>query len=301
MRNILLPNAINFHALKTGKNHLSLIFGIEKQDHTPMIEKDPIISKANRYLKRQDKRLIKYAQKQDQIRFEYLAKILLKKSLSFQVGSFNFKSPDWFWAWEKKNVKGIFNDTVQLAKKEAYDIFYSRTWIPKGDDPVGRPLGAPSVPWRPYLYQMLYFEDTWAEQNQLKKSWQHGGYAKRGVNTFIDDMIEREILNHKYIWEFDLKGYFNNVTHESMITALKESPNFLKEHFKKALPSKPKTYHPISKENDPALTRYEQGMGYLNANIQGPFEKTKFQGYDTFVGSHHALILRPDLSGAIIT
>jgi hypothetical protein len=176
--------------MKTGLDQLSSIFGIEKQNHEIFIEKDPVISKANRYLRRCNVRLTKYAINKESEKYEQLSKILMEKSLAFQIGNFNFKCPTWYWAWEKKGVNEIFQDFLKLNKDKAYDIVYSRTWIPKGDDPVGRPLGAPSMPWRPYLYEMLYFADLWSEHNHYKKPWQHGGFAGRGVNTFIDDMIE---------------------------------------------------------------------------------------------------------------
>jgi hypothetical protein len=120
-------------------------------------------------------------------------------------------------------MKKIYHKAVELKLRKESNIEYTRSWIPKGDDPYGRPLGAPTIPWRIYLFQQLYFIDVWVEQSGMKAPWQHGGYSGRGVNTFVDNMISSSVYRYQFIWEFDLKGFFNNILHKAMLVSLKRT------------------------------------------------------------------------------
>lgn len=223
MEKFLLPNTQYFSAIPTGKNLISNIFGIDKNNHDIFNIDEPSITKANEYLIRMDKRLIKAAKAKNSKRYLAIMNVLLKRSTTFQIACFNHKYPEWFWKSKSSTMKKIYHSAVMLKITGACTIEYTRSWIPKGLDPYGRPLGAPTIPWRIYLFQMLYFTDVWVEHSGMKAPWQHGGYKGRGVNTFMDDMINRKVFNYKYIWEFDLKGFFNNILHKAMLVSLKRT------------------------------------------------------------------------------
>jgi hypothetical protein len=86
-----------------------------------------------------------------------------------------------------------------------------------------------------------------------------------------------------------------------MIQGLQNSPSFLIDHFAKALPSRPKKYTAIAEELDPALQRYKKGIDYLSCRLEGPYEKGELHGCVSFIGPFHAMILRENLSGAIVS
>jgi hypothetical protein len=65
MKKFLLPNSLFFCAIPIGTNQISKVFGIEKKDHEIFNITDPVISRANKYLLRQEKRLIKQAKAKD--------------------------------------------------------------------------------------------------------------------------------------------------------------------------------------------------------------------------------------------
>lgn len=103
-----------------------------------------------------------------------------------------------------------------------------RTWI---ESPPGkyRPLGVSSLPWRIYLKGLTIFLE-----NNLRGSWdptQHAYMSGRGTFTCWKDIITKA-LKARDIYEYDFKGFFNNVNLDSVALGLKKIglPNFVIAH-----------------------------------------------------------------------
>jgi hypothetical protein len=107
MKKFLIPNSQYFCARPIGTNHISSIFGIEKKIHDTFNISEPTISRANKYLLRQEKRLVKQAKAKDYLRFNIVAEVLFKRSDSFQVACFNHKYPQWYWK-SKSSVMKVY-------------------------------------------------------------------------------------------------------------------------------------------------------------------------------------------------
>jgi len=244
MKKIYIPNSQYFSANPIKNNEFMEIFGIVAKEHEIENIKNVRITKANKYLKRMYKRLEYYARKTNARGFTVVATLLLKRSISFRLAAINFKWKGWFRIGTGSSAKRLSNDVKVLANTESTKLESKRVWIPKGSEEFARPLGCPTVPWRIYLWMFYYLIDTWISNNKGRAPWQHGGFSKRGPNTFFDQLIGEGFYRRNYIYEFDLKGYFNNITHKSILNALKATkiPDILKKHCQEILKARPTEY-----------------------------------------------------------
>lgn len=244
MKRIYIPNTQKFLSIPTGNNKLMEFFNLTYKEHETINMKHPKISRANAYLKRTYKRLDKLAKAQEAMRFMQVVYILLTKSEAFRLAAVQFKKPTWYYDRAGSKGKLLFRQVEQMAKKFDTEVQSKRVWIPKGDKPFMRPLGCPTETWRIYSWMFYYFLDVWSSNNQGRAPWQHGGFSKRGVNTFFNALLAEGKYKSKFIYEFDLKGYFNNISHESILATLKSInlPTILTRYFELVLKSRPTKY-----------------------------------------------------------
>lgn len=244
MKQIYIPNSLHFSAIPTGTDNFMSIFGITSKTHSYTNVRDPKVTRANKYLRRMYRRLEKNALKGRPLRFTKVALILLQKSLAFRLAAINFKWPKWFYKGTGTDAKNLLKTVLKLGTDLATNIDYTRIWIPKREKLYSRPIGSPKVPWRCYLWQWYYITDCWISNNGGRASWQHGGFSKKGPNTFFEQLIKEERHKKPFIYEFDLKGYFNNITHKSIINALNltKVPFFIVQHMKETLKAQPSEF-----------------------------------------------------------
>jgi len=215
-----LPNTTFFSAIPTGNNSLTEIFNLQSKNHEYFNIEHARINKANKYLKKTYRRLYRLASNMETERFMFLADKLLRRSVSFQAVAFHIKYDKWYSNFKASTIKAIWWDVEEFKTQYNTQVKFKRIFIPKGDDKFGRPLGVPIKAWRIYSWMMLQILEIWFTATGNKAPWQHEGYSKRGTTTFWEQIIKKGILNAKYIYEFDLKGFFNNVHHDAIITSM---------------------------------------------------------------------------------
>lgn len=129
----------------------------------------------------------------------------LMSSHTYQVSAFNYVHHNWHREMSLKDVNRIMAGVKRLVETRATEIKFKRVYIPKGDGRV-RPLGVPSLEWRVYLH-MLNNLIVWNRNG--KEGHQHAYYPGRGVHTAWSEIFTK--LDSPFIYEFDLKGFFDNV------------------------------------------------------------------------------------------
>lgn len=249
-KKFLLPNSMYFGTLPLGKDLIAALFGLEKTHRELIILKDPRVKKANRYMMKQYKRLEKAAKEGNIEKYENISTCLLTKSKVYQYIAMHRTEGGWFWELKACRIRAVMRKLQRIASKRLSNINYQRTWIPKGEDKYGRPLGVPKLEWRIWSWMNLNIMEIWCHYQNHKPAWQHGGISGRGVVSAWSEVIQSK-LNMNNIIEFDIKGFFNHITHDSIIKFI-ESTNmkFMTEWIKgslKSLPSKVNT-PPLSEE-----------------------------------------------------
>jgi hypothetical protein len=265
MKKYLLPNALNFEAISTGHNKMMETFDILKIERELNVVKDKEISIANNYMKRQYKRLQKYINNNQNDKYEFLSKILITKSEMYRLALFNHKNPTWYYEKKSSEQKSLYKKVTKLCKELSTQIEIQRVYIPKKPghpDKYGRPLGVPTMEWRIMPAMILNFMQGYYKKYEFKS--QHGGMPFRGTKTFIEDMLRKNIYNKKYIWEFDYKGYYNNISHEAVIKVMQEinMPKIFVNWSSEALKTKPNSFKicDYNRNEDEIYLNYEKDM-----------------------------------------
>jgi hypothetical protein len=145
MKYFLLPNAINFVAIKTGMNLIADIFGMKKVEREMFVERDKEITIANNYLKKQYRRLERYRKDGKTNEYESLSKTLIQKSIIYRLALFNHKNSGWYYTGKAQQQKRLFERVSLLASKLSTAIEIQRVYIskkPNSPDKYGRPLGS---------------------------------------------------------------------------------------------------------------------------------------------------------------
>jgi hypothetical protein len=115
-------------------------------------------------------------------------------------------------------LAGFNEDYVRIVKRRKTQTPMKRSWIPQINK--FRPLAVAPIPWRMYTgglanFLYVYLNCSWPEN-------QHGYTCGRGVNTAWTTILT-EVIKCAFIFEFDLVGYFNNITHRCVARTLADS------------------------------------------------------------------------------
>jgi hypothetical protein len=247
-----LPNVTDFKLTDSVLNVMALLssFMVNSRKMTN-IKKTQRLSRSNYFLSRQFKRLIKYSTVNDRKSFDYLSQKIIQKSITFRMYAINAVMPKWF----SMNPYKLANFLVNLDKiirNLDTDIKYKRVWIDKKEGDSGRPLGVPDAEWRVYMRMITNISECYSLGQKHNVSLQHGGKAGKGVMTCLKE-LSKLIPEYNYIYEFDLKGFFDHISHKSITDLYKGT--FLEKWYEKALKSKPYLYKiPGTHCGDPIVT-----------------------------------------------
>jgi len=170
---------------------------------------------STQYLNRQFDRLRAYAKAGDFEKFDYLARKLLKKSMVYRVYALNHVFPNYTTAHATKFMHWL-DEVERLASTESNDFVYTRQWIDKKEGDFGRPLGVPEAAHRIYDHMMMRIMEAYLCGTDQYTSNQHGGTPGRGTMTYVKELAKK-FLKYDRIYEFDLKGYFDHLSHKSII------------------------------------------------------------------------------------
>jgi hypothetical protein len=201
----VLPNVSDFYTEKIGIHEYAAIYGIEKILRKTYAEK-LVKAGPNKYLIRQYKRLTYYAATKQLEKFNFLSRLILKKSISYRILAMNRTMKDWF-SMRIRDLRRIWRSLSYLSRTESSDLKFKRVWIDKKPGDYARPLGVPTPAWRCYSFMRLDHIERYFKGRGLLKTWQHGGRSGVGVLSCYKDLIPR-LKTANTIYEFDIKGFF---------------------------------------------------------------------------------------------
>lgn len=244
-----LPNVVTYELSDPAYNTTALLSGFTiKERDFYATSKTLKGSRANKYLSKQFNRLVRASEERNLPKFNKIGVKLLTKSIAFLVYAFHSVMPKWTGMFGIKGMNLLYKAHLLRQKMET-DIDYKRLWIDKKPGDYGRPLGVPIAAWRIYLRMVTNIGEAFAKGQDLYSPHQHGGRPGYGVMSCLRE-VSTQLENHMRVYEFDLKGFFDHISHESMTTIFKDT--FLESLFNKMLKSKPKGYEMPPEEKDKA-------------------------------------------------
>lgn len=184
--------------------------------------------KSVRFMKFQLIRLKRLADEQSP-KYWMIVASLIRRSSSFRVAAINHVFPNWY----KKNslyfILGVNRKVDKIIKNIDTKLEFVRVYIDKGDG-TKRPLGVPSPSWRLLLHMYNNFIHLYMAEHTLPS--QHGFIPGRGTLTAWKYMIENDLLEKRFIYECDLKNFFNEVSQMMIFNNLKDHgvPDFIINH-----------------------------------------------------------------------
>jgi hypothetical protein len=220
----LLPNVFEFVTEKYSIHEFAAIYGIEKILRRTQAEK-LMVSRPNRYLTRQYHRLTQYAANNQVLEFNSLSEKIIRKSVSYRILALNRTISDWH-ILPIRALRRIWRGLSFISRTLSSDLKFKRVWIDKKPGDYARPLGVPTPAWRCYSFMWMDHIERFFKASGKLATWQHGGRSGVGVLSCYKQLIPRIVngpSSAKFIYEFDIKGFFDNINHSSIITKFKEN------------------------------------------------------------------------------
>jgi len=266
----VLPNVFEFSTEKYGIHEYAAIYGIEKvlrrTSSTKLLKSQP-----NLYLERQHKRLITLAANGEKDKYIYLSEIILRKSKSYRILSLNRTVKDWFILPIRK-LRRIWNELSFISRTLSSDLKFKRVWIDKKPQDYARPLGVPTPAWRCYSFMWMDQIEKFQKASGYIAPWQHGGRSGVGVLSCYKQLIPR-LKEANTIYEFDIKGFFDNISHEKIIDIFnKTMGEKVSRWITRILLAKPMSYSLPPLDHDLAV-QAQQNLIDVTESILDDFEE----------------------------
>jgi hypothetical protein len=173
--------------------------------------------------------LYKAKQRKDPKEYWLVAQRLLRLA-EFQVASLNKVKPSWPYGGEEKDkltlskVVQLLEEVNEIAEAQgSQNIKFRRVYIPKKSKEElsktnVRPLGVPSLAWRVYLRGLngllMYF---YQDKVEAQFAYLPGRSTQKAWKELLQNLEKWD-----NVYEFDLTGFFDNVTHRGIRKAMKE-------------------------------------------------------------------------------
>jgi len=206
----VLPNVSEFITQSFGFDEYALLFGIKKTLRNVRVTKFDEGKFHEKYLRHQMERLTVYAANGDFARYEALSDILTRKSTIFRLMGLNQVHPYWYLMKEKP-LKGLWRKLSHICANNSTELKSKRLWIDKKVGDYARPLTIPKMEWRAFTNMKLEIFERYVKARNRLSPWQHGGRSGVGVKTCWEEVYKK--LDKKFIFEFDLKGFFDHISH----------------------------------------------------------------------------------------
>lgn len=200
-----LPNCKKFSITINMMDPIFRHFGIRKRMKPDLRFEKYSNNYMNRYAEYQIKRLEKL--RDNPLKYWKLSELLMKKSSVFRILAINQSFPNWYKNLPLSRVISMNKKVSDIINKRKGNLEYKRVYIPKNE--TFRPLGVPTPEWRMYLHMLNNFLVFYLSPNFLNS--QHGFIPGKGTLSAWKDLFQNEILESKYIYEFDLKNCFGEI------------------------------------------------------------------------------------------
>lgn len=222
MRSIKLPYIPNVTDVRFVYKNLdlaALTFGIQRQESRMITEdKTETIEKLNAYLRRSYHRLGLYAKRGQLPQFLKLARILLRESIAYRLAIMHRADPKYLSSSEEKAMKKV-RKVGKMAHSMDWNLQYKRVWIEKKPGDYSRPLGVPKPDWRIWTKMTLHVMEIFFRCSGVIQPWQHAGISKRGLVSAWKEIINK-VRGYEYIYEFDIKGFFDRVRNQDVLSKM---------------------------------------------------------------------------------
>ena len=199
-----IPNVSDFRVEVNENWHpIFEFYGIKKRWWKPLLHvKRYSNRRLNRYITHQFIRLNKH--RGNPATFWRIAEYLLNRSASYTTLLMFETFPGWH---RKRSYRNVWKDVCNLNRLRLDRYSYKNKDIAKGCGGTRR-LGIPTTPWRLYQHGLQLLLQIWL--SPYLHPWQHGFVHGRGTDTAWLK-IHEEVLDKPYIYEFDLKKFFDKV------------------------------------------------------------------------------------------
>lgn len=252
----LLPNVSNFEVIPTNFSLIALLFGVPKHYNQYIVQK-MYSERYNRYLERQFTRLSLYARKGELKKFLFLSSVLIRKSEVFKTLAMNRTMKNWV-LFDMSKLDRIWRRLEFITRTQSWSLRSKRVWIDKKEGDYARPLGVPTEEWRIYSWMHLEVIERWLYERDLLQPWQHGGRGGKGVKSCITDFVLK-MDKFDYIYEFDIKGFYDNISQEAIALKIGEIfGNNKSMWITKLFGVQPMNYILPPKEKDKAFAVFEE-------------------------------------------
>lgn len=268
---ITIPNTLGMNFGPKIMSTFGLFFGLILSHRKMQNKRSRIINKANQYLYKQYGRLAKYAKVKDCENFGRIA-IILMTSKSYRLAALHRALPG-YEAFKPEKIKWLYKRIDKFIKIEnnivkefASNLKYTRRWIDKKPGDYSRPLGVPAIEWRVFMKMHLHILEIYYRGSKTIPKWQHGGVSKRGLVTAWESLYR--ILRNpetKYIYEFDIKGFFDRIVNQDVT---KEQGPWYNNFMNKWANSRPSKFSLPPKEKDPVEIKFT-AMSSRSHGMQG--------------------------------
>lgn len=202
-----IPNVKSFQINLNILNPILKLININKKLNPQLIFEPYDNKRINRFIEHSVINLNKH--KSNPEKYFKFANILLKRSNSFRVLAFNHVLQNWHRNYPLEFVLICNYQVSRIINKNKLEPKIIRKYIEKKDSDKKRPLGIPSIPWRIVLHMHQNFL-TYYIMKELSPN-QHGFLPTRGTLSAWKAMITKNLVNKKWIYEYDFVNYFGSI------------------------------------------------------------------------------------------